>query len=85
MSNAFLRSPRVDIHSKLVHVVTTENRKPGQSASSLAIMLEAIDRAEKHPGGLFEGLCESFCGPLAIKMLRAAGFPITDDLRRRVR
>lgn len=75
------------LHHKLLHVITKDsnNKKHPAPAHALALMLQALDRAESNTTGLFEGICENFCGPLAHKLLRAAEFEISDSTMRRIR
>lgn len=74
-------------HARLIHIITKDSDSPKHPAPAhaLALMLGALARAEADPRGLFEGLCDNFCGPLAARLLRAAGFVVTDDVQRRIR
>ena len=75
------------VRQKLLHEITKDsNRKYHVSgAHALAIMLDALNRAESDERGIFDGICDNFCGRLAHRLLRAAGFEVTPEIERRIR
>ncbi len=60
----------VPLHDRLMSVLLKSSGKGVKSGSSFAIMLEALEEAEAHPGGVEIGIQESFSPPLSDKLIK---------------
>jgi hypothetical protein len=75
-----LEAVREAQHGDLVHILTREDMRREKREGDrpniyrMGLFLEALDRAEKHPKGIAEGLREAFePSPLLDRMLRSIG------------
>ena len=63
------------LHDRMVDVITRAASKGVYPPSALAIMLEALDEAEKNESGLVAGIELCFCDRLRDNLLKLAGAP----------